>query len=253
MHGDSAIHVVLGDHAERQLGGALGRDGLDGRVHCIRDDLGHGPLHDGVARIAYMRACYDGFDVWTHAEPDLFSSWRMLEQECTRYDRDVVIWAGDNASEGVLAAMTCWWLRESSARLHMVELPDGAHAGSLKPTDLARAWLRSRQLDATERRLLASRFVRLRDAADQRRRWTETGAQPVPISFFDQLLESALSCQWQPARHVVRQAMRAAEPRDGLSDLFLSSRLVALIGGGRVDADSRPRRLSDYAVRCSAV
>ena len=69
---------MLGDHGAGLLAEAIRDHGLPGDVYAIPDDLGHGPLDDGAARIAYFRRCYEGVDDWRHSEPDAFRAWNEL-------------------------------------------------------------------------------------------------------------------------------------------------------------------------------
>jgi hypothetical protein len=55
-------------HAHRLPGTALG----------IPDDLGHGPLDDGRARIDCMRERFRGYDDWYLDVTDAFAPWRAM-------------------------------------------------------------------------------------------------------------------------------------------------------------------------------
>lgn len=245
----SILHLVLGGHGAGLLRSALGEHGLPGEVHCIHDDLGHGPLHDGAARIAYMRACYVGFDEWTHTGTDAFAEWRTLEDEVRREEHQVAIWAAQNASEGVLLAMACWRLRDSGVVIQVVEPANGRHIGRHSTSELAALWPAARTLGRSERLTQAHLFEQLRDAPGQRRRWAGNRIEAVGASAFDHLLKAEITAQWRPAADAVRSAMRRCEPRDGVSDLYLAWRLNHLIGRGEAETDRLPLRLSDYAVR----
>lgn len=246
------MHVVLGDHAANLLRSAIADCGLPGSVHCIPDDLGHGPLDDGVARIAYMRACYEGFDEWRHTQSDAFAPWHALENDVQTAKPDVAIWAAGNASEGVLLAMTCWWLRRGVARLHLVEPGYGRHLGRHSPSELAALWQKVRLMTAAERADHTRLFEQLRDAPSQRRQWAGDHVEAVPNSTFDSLLTAEIKSEWSPAIDVVGRAMREADPRNGLSDLYLASRLQRMIKNGSVETNCPPLRLSGYAVRTAA-
>lgn len=243
------LHVVLGDHAAAQLRLAVRRHGMPGEVHCIPDDLGHGPLHDGAARIAYMRRCFAGSFAWTHTATDAFAAWYHLSTKLVRKPRDVVVWRAANASESVLLAMACWRLRNSPGRLRVVTLPDGHHAGTRTPAELVALLASARPLAPRQRAAWAARFEALRDDGGVRRGWVGRRVATVPVSAFDELVTRACSTDWRPAGRVVRTAMGRANPRDGLSDVFLASRLQALIASGHVEADRSAKTLRDYRVR----
>jgi hypothetical protein len=51
---------------------------MPGAVLGIPDDLSHGPLDDGRARIDYMRACFRGYDDWYLDVTDACAPWRAL-------------------------------------------------------------------------------------------------------------------------------------------------------------------------------
>jgi len=81
---------------------------LPGAVALIADDLSHGPLDDGKARIDYMRACFQGYEDWYLEITDAFAPWRMLG---ARIEDDgietIFIWVGDNVSEATFLRMAC--------------------------------------------------------------------------------------------------------------------------------------------------
>lgn len=240
------VHLVLGDHAAGVLRAALGPSAL---LHTIPDDLGHGPLHDGAARLAWMRECHEGCFAWTHTETDAFAAWHALTAMLGEAPRDVVVWRAHNVSETVLLAMACWWLRDAGLRMLLVEPADGRHTGRHTEAELVALAASAHVLPDQKRAELAGLFERLRDDGGVRRAWRDGGVVTVPVAAFDELLIAVVGAQLTPARRVVADAMRIADPRDGLSDVFLGSRLMALIRDGRIEADRQPASLRDFAVR----
>jgi hypothetical protein len=247
------LHLVLGDYAASALEAARRDHGLPGSVFAIPDDLSHGPLHDGRARIAYMRACYRGFDDWTFVVEDAFAPWRVLAAALDGGAFDaVVVWSGDSPSEGVLLRMACWWRRERAEPLFRVAMPgDGdRHYVSLYGPEALAALLASRRpLEPAERDALAADFSCIRDAAHLLRRWVDGRIITVPTAHYDPLLLAACSRDWLPAARVVGNAMARCDPHNRISDLFFCSRLQVLIDAGRVVADGDRPRMRDYAVR----
>ncbi len=250
------LHLVLGDHAAAVLRLALKHHALPGDIRCIPDDLGHGPLDNGIARVAYMRRRFEGGFDWTHTATDAFDAWRTLEQTLRAYRADLVVWRGSNVSETILLMMACSWLRDADCRISVVELPDTptlhTHVGTRMPDDLAGYFPIARSLSPTERAANADAFEKLKAEPDHRRQWKDGRVVAVPISAFDDLLVRAYSQDWQNAARVVGRAMGEADPRDALADVFLSSRLQALIAAGRLEPDSPPRLLRDYRIRLTA-
>ena len=251
------LHLVLGDYGAALLRQDLAGFGLPGQVHCICDDLGHGPLDDGVARVVYMRACYQGCLPWTHTCTDAFAAWRelagLLAPEPGRAARDLIVWRGRNVSETVLLAMACWWLRDHPSPIRVVSMPPradgGTHLGTHARGEVARLVPTARTLTGTARAALAAQLEALRDEGGLRRRWVDEHVVSVPIDAFDDLLIAACTSEWQPAARVVGTAMGRADRRDGLSDVFLCSRLQALLAAGLLEADRLPTVLDAYAVR----
>jgi hypothetical protein len=118
------VHLALGDSAAGCLRGACQAHGLPGIAVGIPDDLSHGPLDDGYARINYMRAMYSGYDDWTFDANDAFAPWSALIGQLDRERPEaVVIWSGDNVSEGTFLAMACWQLQHRSQAICMVAVP----------------------------------------------------------------------------------------------------------------------------------
>lgn len=245
------LNLVLGDCAAAALRQAASDHGLVGAIHTIPDDLGHGPLDDGAPRLAYMRACFVGCAEWTDAGTDAFAAWDALEAALRAKPRDVLVWRARNVSETVLLAMACWRLRQMTCRVLVVEPPGGRHTSLHAPDALARMQSSMRAICDRERADLAATFERLRDDGGVRRQWINGNVETVPASAFDQLMLDAVPAEWEPAARVVGRAMSRADHRDGLSDIFLCSRLQALIAASRVEADRKPTSMPEYSVRLS--
>ena len=139
MH--NPLHIALGESAEGCLRAACRAHGLPGTALGIPDDLSHGPLDGGRARIGYMRDRFRGYDDWYLDVTDAFAPWRAMIARIDEARADaVVIWSGDNASEATFLAMACWWLGNRSARVLRVAMPgtDGRHYVAIHtPAELA--------------------------------------------------------------------------------------------------------------------
>ena len=72
------LHIALGESAEGCLRAACRTHGMSGAAFGIPDDLSHGPLDDGRARIDYMRDCFGGYDDWYLGVTDAFAPWRAM-------------------------------------------------------------------------------------------------------------------------------------------------------------------------------
>jgi hypothetical protein len=113
MH-DHLLHLALGDASAGALRAACEAHGLAGTVHVITDDLSHGPLHDGKARLDYLRSSFAGYEQWRTQSRDAFACWDELGARLQAAASDgaaagveLAVWAGDNGSEAVLLAMAC--------------------------------------------------------------------------------------------------------------------------------------------------
>jgi hypothetical protein len=135
------LHISLGESSEGCLQDACCTRGMPGTALGIPDDLSHGPLDDGRARIGYMRDRFRGYDDWYLDVTDAFTPWRAMIARIDEASADaVVIWSGDNASEATFLSMACWWLGNRPERVLRVAMPgmDGRHYVVIhKPAELA--------------------------------------------------------------------------------------------------------------------
>jgi hypothetical protein len=234
---------------------------MPGEALAIPDDLSHGPLDDGRARIDYMRARYRGYDDWCFDTVDAFAPWHRLlavldgDREEVKDDvrpDAIVLWAGDNPSEGSFLAMACHRLRERSEPVFHVPTPvraEGHYVAIYSPAELAARLPHRRALGERRRALYAEDFLRLRDETGLLRRWEDGRIIGVPPDRYDALLLASCAADWLPAARVVGAAMGRCDPHNRISDLFFCSRLQVLIDAGRIEADGRRQRLRDYAIR----
>jgi Protein of unknown function/Domain of unknown function (DUF1835) len=248
----SPLHLALGESAAGCLRAA---PGLPGSVFCIPDDLSHGPLGDGAARAAYLRACLLDYGDWLYDLDNAFAPWQELVERLDRDSPDaVVIWAGENVSEAILLAMTCDRLAKRPEPLLLVTVPGkygrnyvAVHA----PEELTEFYAIRRVLSHTERARLAQDFVRLRDHTGLLRRWEDGRVIGVPVDYYDSLLLDACGAEWNMAAHVVGMAMGRCDAANSLGDIFFSTRSRALITADRIAADGPRSALRYYSVRRS--
>ena len=252
----SPLHIALGDSAAGCLHAACRSHGMPGTVLGIADDLSHGPLDDGRARIDYMRDCFRGYDDWYLDVTDAFAPWRAMiaRIDAARADA-VVIWSGENVSESTFLTMACWWLGRRPERMLRLAIPgrEGRyHVATHKPAELADLFASARELTDTERADLAEDFVRIRGETGLLRRWEEGRILGMPMDRYDLLLIEVCAPSWTPAARVVGTAMSRCDGHNLMSDLFFSSRLQVLIDAGRIEADGRRDRLREYSVRLAS-
>ncbi|NEV64870.1 DUF1835 domain-containing protein [Thiorhodococcus minor] len=247
------LHIALGDSAAGSLRAACRSHGLNGTVCRIPDDLSHGPLDDGRERMAYMRACYLGYDDWTFTAADAFAPWRALvEQLDQQRPEAIVVWSGDNVSESIFLRMACWHLSACAIPLLRVTVPERSmppYVALHSPAELAELSKIRCELTASERDRLSEDFVRIRTETGLLRRLETGRIIGLPLEHYDALLLKSCATGWTNAARVVGAAMGRCDRHNLMSDLFFSSRLQILIGAGSLEADAVCERLRDYAVR----
>ena len=250
------LHIALGDSSEGSLRVACRAHGMPGAAFGIPDDLSHGPLDDGRARIDYLRERFRGYDDCYLDVADAFAPWRSMITRLDEASADaVVIWSGDNVSEATFLSMACWWLGNRPERVLLVGMPgtDGRHYVAIHtPAELAELFSSARELTDTERAILAADFLRIRGETGLLRRWEEGRILGVPMDRYDPLLLASCPPTWTPAPRVVGTAMSRCDGHNLMSDLFFSSRLQLLIDAGGIEADGSRDRLREYRVRLAA-
>lgn len=227
--------------------------GLPGSVRAIPDDLSHGPLGDGVARIEWMHRCYAGCFAWTTPLDDAFEPWAAAEASLRARPRPLVLWGGATVAEAVFVAMACARLGTLAAPLRRVRPPtEGARVavGTFDAAELAASYAHATvDVDPAECHAQAARFVAL--CADPSPRRVLRDGVPVgaPAEVFDGTLLDACGETWAPAAQAVAVAMGRCDPRDAVSDVWLGWRLQVAIDAGRVEARGPRTGLRDFEVR----
>lgn len=252
---DNPLHLALGDSAAGCVRAALAiSPDISQPVMNIPDDLSHGPLDDGVARMEYMRALFRGYDdKWDEKQRDAFVPWQEL---IDRLDRDrhdvVVIWTGENVSEATFLAMACDRLAKRSEQIVKITVPckHGRNYVAVHSPEELRSFITSwRSLSDEERVGLAQEFVRIRKDTGLLRRWQHGRLIGVAVDHYDGLLLKACGTSWSRAMRVVGTAMGCCDPANSLSDLFFVSRLQALIAAGKIQADGPQNSIRYYAIK----
>lgn len=247
------LHLALGDHAARLLDAATRHHGLPGDVRAIPDDLSHGPLDDGVARLDWMRRCYEGCFAWSPPADDAFEPWRVAEASLRMRPRPLVLWGGATAAEAVFVAMACERLGGLVESLRRVQpKADGTRVaiGAFDAAELAASFSHAATgLDAPARAAQAALFRALCADRSPRRVLREGVPTGAPAEVFDDLLMDACGDDWQPAATVVGRTMGRCDPRQSVSDVWLGWRLQAAIDAGRLEADGPRTGLRDFSVR----
>jgi Protein of unknown function/Domain of unknown function (DUF1835) len=239
------LHVAPGDSAGASLLRAIRDAGRDEEVLRCRDDLSCGPIEsdDPSARMAWWARFY--------GVPDFEDNFETFWNRVTTTDDRLVIWFGrHSAKELAFFLAMADGLGDRSYNIVDVtaaRLP----AVSLVLTDQLRALLGTeRPIAAQEREEARGHWRRLRVENAPFRIVTPTGLASVPADYFDPLLIERATREWRKISRVVADAMGYnLKPYWQVGDLMLLSRVVALVGAGKLVADGDPWDMRSSRVR----
>jgi len=229
-------------------------------VLAFRDDLSCGPVasNDPSTRAAWWLQFYE----WVEVEDALRTFWDRVD---TTEDR-LVVWFGRHSARE-LAFLLAWADRLGERPYHVVDvtgqrLPFGRRDGSVALTQPAQA-VSIVPADGLRTLLGSERPVTAQESAESRRHWgrlrgdnapfrviTPAGLVSAPIDHFDPLLLEQATPQWQMIARVVGNTMGLnSEPYFQVGDLMLLTRVVALVGEGKLLADGDPWDMRSCRVR----
>ena len=255
------LHVAPGDSAGGGLLQAIRVAGRDEAVLAHLDDLSCGPIasNDPAARAAWWAPFHDASEV----EQRLQAFWDRVATTDERF----VVWFGrHSASE--LSFFLAWVDRLGDRPYDIVDVtcvrppykrPDGTaatgsplHAVSIANEHALGALLGSeRPLTAPEREAARQCWQRLRTENAPFRVVTPSGLISAPINHFDALLIERASAEWQPAIRIVAETMVGTDDDAYMQvgDVMLFTRVVALVGPGKLVADGDPRQMRTCRIR----
>ena len=237
------LHIAQGDTAAGLLLQATRALALPGRVHRIREDLSHGPLADGRARMAYMKACCRCLDEDFDPNPgvdDTDRQWRSLRQRVGRERPGAVaVWHSGSGADYVFLRMVASWLVDAGAPLCAVAVPPRGtdHGVGIYDTGrLAPMFERRRELAEAEVQTLAREFTAIRARPEPLRRYDGAELQFLPMETYDARILERVRDDWGPAVWVIADLWKDwQDGRNWPSDVFIAARLRALIDAGRVE------------------
>ncbi|MFN5882070.1 MAG: DUF3658 domain-containing protein [Burkholderiales bacterium] len=247
------LHLVSGDSAAGTLRAASAVFGLPGSVVGFSDDLTQGPLGDLAARDRYVRELLKNDPEF---DPEKEQPFRALSTVLNRLDQcpidSVVIWTGLNVNDEIFLAMLCRRLAGRSVPITRIVVPavdDRSYVGMHTPQSLARLFETRQLVTSAEQVLRARDFDRLCARGGMLRRLEGSQVIDVPLSFYDPVLLTICSSDWQPAAQVVGQAMGRSDALNLMGDAFFTARLQALIDAGQIEARGPRERLRGLSVR----
>jgi hypothetical protein len=249
-------HFVFTPSGAGCLVRALRKAGRDDQVVAAFDDLSFGPINpfDASSRARWVEDEFGRTD-WSETATESERAW-----EGARFpDNRKVAWLS-RRSAMEYAGFLEWLWRMGDAPCEVVDLSEvtisyrpehgppqpprfAMSLGMLHPDVICsdKLWDLAAPLQMTERRRYLDLWRQLRSENAPLR--VSDGAKLVsaPISFFDSVLMSYVTDDWQKVSRVVGPAM-ASQMDDCIrqtSDMFLAARVNALAGSGRLEIRGR--------------
>jgi hypothetical protein len=246
------LHLVGSDSAAGGLRAACTGHGLPGRVISCADDLTHGPLVEGEARLALERALQEVSGERAGAPLRPFAAWQEVLETLDRSPgAEIIVWGGENLADRMLLAMSCHRLAGRHEPLWRMQVPgvEHPHVPTHSPEELASLYAKRQRLSDEERRALAAEFVRIRERGGSLRRLQEGSVIDVAVDSLDPLLLAACNTDWQPAARGIGSAMGRCDGPNLMSDGFLALRVRALVEAGRIERRDESASIRDSWIR----
>jgi len=255
------LHIAPGASAGGSLKQAIREAGRDEEVLPCFDDLSCGPIDtdDPSARAAWWGLFREVWDV----ESELKTFWNRV---ATTDDR-LVVWFGRHSAQE-LAFFLALADRLGERSYDIVDVtglrwpfnrPDGsaamtkpASAVAIIPTDRLRTTLlgSERPVTAQERDESRLHWHQLQVENAPFRIVTPTGLVSAPVDHFDPLLIERATTEWRTIVRVIADTMGYnSEPYHQVGNVMLLTRVVALIGEGKLLADGDPWDMFSCRVR----
>lgn len=260
------IHLVASSSAAGSLRVATLELGLPGEPFCIRDDLSLGPLTDGHERAAFWHALaaearepelhgvFGDSDEHGFDTGDAFAPWQHLVRRLGHGALSrILIWTSGSGADHVLLRMACHWLGGAGVQLAQVHVParEDYHSVSVHPPEALVGFVSSTTpIEAAQVRVLADQYEAIARRPEMRREVDAQGRLEFKdISAHDEFIVECSPPEWTRAARVVGDVMSRCDPRNGLGDILVISRLRHLIAAGRIEADQVDRSIRSFNIR----
>lgn len=254
------LHIAPGESAGGSIAQAIRDAGRDDEVLRFLDDLSCGPIDSDApsARVAWWNQFYEA----SERETKLGEFW----ERATATDARLVVWFGrHSASE--LAFFLAWADRLGKRPYEIIDvtglrLPfrklDGStvlsrpiRCASIVQPDVLRSLLGTeRPMTAEERDESVQCWRRLRNENAPFRIVAETGLVSTSVDYFDPLLLTYATSEWQTVIRVVADTIGYnSDPYVQVGDMMLHMRIIALVDEGRLLADGDPSDMRSCRIR----
>jgi hypothetical protein len=237
---------VFNSSAAASLRDALRQAGRDERVVSLSDCLSFGPINppDPELRMRWVEEELD-YTGWEEVVGEATSFWSVALSISSRR----IAWLSRRSAQEY-AGFLEWLWRLDEEPIEVVDLTDvmvagktdryfAASLGILSPHKILEDELldRTEVLTADRRAQYRELWGRLRTENASLRILSEGELVSAPLSFFDPLLLSCATPEWQKAARVVGEALSDFWKTSVLQtgDLVLCARARALVGAGRLE------------------
>jgi hypothetical protein len=245
------LHIVFNSSAAAGLRDALRQAGRDERVVSLSDNLSFGPINppDPESRRKWVEKEL-GYTGWEEITGEAASFWSEALSAGTRK----VAWLSRRSTQEY-AGFLEWLWRLDEEPIEVVDLTDVMVVGSsngpieprlaislgiLPPNQILENGLlnRTEKLTSLLRAQYRELWERLRVENAPLRVLSEGGFVSAPLSFFDPLLLSCATPEWQKAAKVVGEALSDFWSTSVLQtgDLVLCARARALADAGQLES-----------------
>lgn len=243
----SILHVVFNSSAAGTLRAAFGKSGRDERVIGLPDSLSFGPIDppDPALRTAWVEEKL-GFSGWDEVGGQATSFW----SEALSRNHRRIVWFTRRSTQEYAGFLEFLW-RLGQEPLEVIDLTDTMvrRGGTTEPqlaVSLAllppevisdnNLWDLAEDLTPGSRDVYRERWARLKADNAPLRILSDGELISAPISFFDPVLLSYATAEWQKATRIIGEAL-CEPPTTTLQtgDLLLIARARALVAAGRLE------------------
>jgi hypothetical protein len=243
------LHVTFSESAAVSLKEVLRELGRAERVLPLVDDLSMGPINpvSTRARAAWIDAEL-GYEEDREETDSIDAFWAAV----TAPDASAIAWFSRRSAREYTGFLELLW-RRGDAATAVVDVTDiefsGRDGRPAPDTSACFAFVRASQIVA--QRLLGRARTLSRNELDRdRETWrrlrmenaalrvldSTAGLISAPITFFDDLILSCTTEDWQPSGRVIGGSIgKSSSPYDQIGDLFLWSRLLELVEVGALE------------------
>jgi len=255
------LHIAFGQSAGGSIKQALAELGRRERVICEPDDLGYGPINPHNAA---MRADFFGEGLGYEDEGAFIDQIDAFWDEVTSTTAIPVAWLSRRCVREYAGFLELVSRRDKPplvvdvAAINFVDREGVAvrdisiSMGFVSPRMMIDhdLFARATPMSDVEFRRERARWKKLKDENADLRVLDSTGLVSAPITFFDKLITSYVTKQWQPCPKVIANVLvGSAKEFRQTDDLFLWSRLRTLVEDGLLEGKGDMLLMRNSSVR----